>query len=348
MCSSSTRAAPPRRARGRPQGVSDEAAHAPLLAPITRCAPAERPRRARLTAVLPHQVLDRDPPTAAEVGRLGANVVTLHQGNSLNPYINYPFFANATAALRGYIQRMHTAGRRVKLYFTTKESRAGRPSSSSASSAPRSSPADTLNRRAVVPSGERRTGGGVVHALSEGRAAAAPIRVRGPGALVNGASRWCNYYVEGVRWVLRHLKRDGIYLDGIRFLARCRGARSRQRGGVRAAAPTARAAARSPRRPQSPLVPRAHAVPTALVARTPAAPGLDTGSSPSRGSAGAVLDMLGNADKEADAMRGDAVRDAGAGRGGRSRSRARTRRCGRCGRFHRQGRAHRMVEAERW
>ena len=39
----------------------------------------------------------------------------------------------------------------------------------------------------------------------------------GQAVIVNGNSRWCNYYVEGVRWVLRHLQLDGIYLDGIRF-----------------------------------------------------------------------------------------------------------------------------------
>ena len=50
------------RARGRPQGVSDEAAHAALLAPDHAGArPAERPRRARLTAVLPYEVLGLGP-----------------------------------------------------------------------------------------------------------------------------------------------------------------------------------------------------------------------------------------------------------------------------------------------
>ena len=50
---------------------------------------------------------------------------------------------------------------------------------------------------------------------SRGGAAAADFEDQ--AVIVNGNSRWCNYYVEGVRWVLRHLKLDGIYLDGIRF-----------------------------------------------------------------------------------------------------------------------------------
>ena len=47
-------------------------------------------------------------------------MLTLHQGNRLNPYINYPFLPDAIAPLRAVVRNMHAAGHRVKLYFTTK------------------------------------------------------------------------------------------------------------------------------------------------------------------------------------------------------------------------------------
>ena len=63
---------------------------------------------------------DWDAPDAARLTQLRANVLTLHQGNRLNPYINYPFLPDAIAPLRAVVRNMHAAGHRVKLYFTTK------------------------------------------------------------------------------------------------------------------------------------------------------------------------------------------------------------------------------------
>ena len=45
--------------------------------------------------------------------------IVLHQGNQLNPYINYPFLT--VDALRKYVAEAHAAGARVKLYYTVRE-----------------------------------------------------------------------------------------------------------------------------------------------------------------------------------------------------------------------------------
>ena len=260
---------------------------------------------------------DWDPPTAAEVGRLGANVVTLHQGNSLNPYINYPFFANATAALRGYIQRMHTAGRRVKLYFTTKEL------TSWATELPLFrelgteivTAADTLNHRRgssyLQEQLSNYAAAWCTHSVKGSRGGRADLAFEDQALLVNGASRWCNYYVEGVRWVLRHLKLDGIYLDGIRFPREV----SQRLRHVFAAAARARGGADT----RAPLL-DLHAGPNlrSFLEHTPYLDSLWVGENIEWGSGtpdywlvavsglcwGLYSDMLGNADKEADAMRG--------------------------------------------
>jgi 5'-methylthioadenosine phosphorylase len=45
--------------------------------------------------------------------------IILHQGNQLNPYINYPFLT--VEPLRQYVKEAHAAGAKVKLYYTVRE-----------------------------------------------------------------------------------------------------------------------------------------------------------------------------------------------------------------------------------
>jgi len=45
---------------------------------------------------------------ADEVVQQGANVVNVHHANSINPYINYPFFR--PAEMKAYIDRAHASG----------------------------------------------------------------------------------------------------------------------------------------------------------------------------------------------------------------------------------------------
>lgn len=34
---------------------------------------------------------------------------------------------------------------------------------------------------------------------------------------ISGASRWSNFYIEGLRWLMTHAGVDGLYLDGVTF-----------------------------------------------------------------------------------------------------------------------------------
>lgn len=58
-------------------------------------------------------------PTPDFVTQAGVNVVNLHQGNDLNPYINYPF--HTTNELTKYVKSMHNRNVGVKLYYTVRE-----------------------------------------------------------------------------------------------------------------------------------------------------------------------------------------------------------------------------------
>ena len=35
--------------------------------------------------------------------------------------------------------------------------------------------------------------------------------------LNSGESRWYNYYIEGLAWLLKHMDIDGIYLDDVSY-----------------------------------------------------------------------------------------------------------------------------------
>ena len=35
--------------------------------------------------------------------------------------------------------------------------------------------------------------------------------------VLNGFSRWINYYLEGLRWMFENYKIDGIYMDDVSF-----------------------------------------------------------------------------------------------------------------------------------
>ena len=63
--------------------------------------------------------MQRYTPVSAAVASAPKPWIILHQGNQLNPYINYPF--HTVDSLREYVKEAHAAGARVKLYYTVRE-----------------------------------------------------------------------------------------------------------------------------------------------------------------------------------------------------------------------------------
>ena len=153
----------------------------------------------------------------ATVAAHGAKVLNLHQGvdGALNPYINYPFDPKATARLADYASKAHAAGLKLKMYYTIREL---------------SDHADELwvlrsLGDEVLSGGD---GGGTAWTNEHLGGATGGYRAcwQNPlsdggfdSALCNdGLSRWANYYVEGLRWLLRPPAAiDGIYYDGVAF-----------------------------------------------------------------------------------------------------------------------------------
>jgi len=140
---------------------------------------------------------------------VGANIINIHHGNELNPYINYPFIA--VDKLSTYVNEAHKKDVKVKIYYTIRE----------------------LSNRVAEMWALRSLGdevfvdgnGGGYSWLREHLVTnyAPAWHHRFPNGEVDaaiattGLSRWHNYYLEGLRWLLKHIKSDGLYLDGIGY-----------------------------------------------------------------------------------------------------------------------------------
>lgn len=137
---------------------------------------------------------------------LGANIINIHHGNEINPYINYPFLR--PAEMKKYIDEAHSKGMRVKIYNTVRELSYQCP--------------EVFAIRSLgteVFSG----GKGLGHSwlqehLDSNYIAAWYCAETNDAAIVNsGMSRWHNYYVEDMKWLVDNIGIDGIYLDDIAY-----------------------------------------------------------------------------------------------------------------------------------
>ena len=153
------------------------------------------------------------PEPTPEVVANGGNIMNVHHANEYNPYINYPFIARDE--LRGLVDKWHAQGWKVKIYYTVRE----------------------LSNHLVEIWALRSLG---FEVLADGRGGGyswlrehlvdnygvqwyTHLGERGlPGdvdaAILNsGESRWYNYYVEGLNWLVRKMDIDGLYLDDVSF-----------------------------------------------------------------------------------------------------------------------------------
>ena len=157
----------------------------------------------------------------------GANVVNIHQGNALNPFINYPFLT--WAKLRDFTSAAHQKGLRAKYYYTVRELSNWSPEIYAFRS---------LGDEILMPGqggghpwGEEHLGGNYWQAWFE-------PSVQDVSFLTQPMSRLHNYYIEGLRWLCENAACDGIYLDDIAYdrsiMLRARKVldRSRPQGGL--------------------------------------------------------------------------------------------------------------------
>ncbi|MBM4034937.1 MAG: hypothetical protein FJ291_24605 [Planctomycetes bacterium] len=157
----------------------------------------------------------------------GANVINIHHATPPNPYINYPFLA--ADKLAAYTKGAHERGAKVKIYYTVREL---------TNHIVEIWALRSLGHEVLAPGG----GGGYpwlrehlgsdyapawYHRFPDGDVCAAIVNT--------GASRWYNYYLEGLAWLLKNCQIDGLYLDDVSYdrniLRRMRKIMERERPG---------------------------------------------------------------------------------------------------------------------
>ncbi len=140
----------------------------------------------------------------------GVKIVNLHHANNYNPHINYPFIA--VDSMKWFVNRLHEKGLKVKIYYTIRE----------------------LTNYTTELWALRSLGNEI---LGDGNGEGYPwlrehlidgyrpqwyqhFPDKSPDAsIVNspGASRWYNYYIEGLAWLVKNVDIDGLYLDDVTY-----------------------------------------------------------------------------------------------------------------------------------
>ena len=140
----------------------------------------------------------------------GIKIVNLHHANNYNPHINYPFIA--VDSMKWFVNQMHKKGQKVKIYYTIRE----------------------LTNYTTEIWALRSLGDEV---LGNGKGGGFPwlrehlidgyqpqwyqhFRDKSADASIlsaQGDSRWYNYYIEGLAWLVKNVDIDGLYLDDVTY-----------------------------------------------------------------------------------------------------------------------------------
>lgn len=142
--------------------------------------------------------------------KTGIRIINVHHASAVNPYINYPFIATDT--MRHFVDYWHRQGLKVKIYYTVRE----------------------LSNQVTELWALRSLGDEV---LADGPGGGYPwlrehlvshyqpqwfTTINGyeqvdAAVLTSGASRWYNYYIEGLQWLVKNEDIDGLYLDDVSY-----------------------------------------------------------------------------------------------------------------------------------
>lgn len=139
----------------------------------------------------------------------GANVANIHHANPENPVINYPFIAGDK--LKSFVDEQHEDSCRVKIYYTVRELTNY-----------------THEIYALKSLGHEILAGGRgygvpwhhEHLIDDYWPAwysELPDQTSDAALVLTSFSRWINYYLEGLRWMIENYGIDGIYMDDVSF-----------------------------------------------------------------------------------------------------------------------------------
>lgn len=136
----------------------------------------------------------------------GATIINIHHANAINPWINYPFIEHKK--MKSFIDSAHVAGLKVKIYNTVREL---------SNHAYETFPLRSLGHE-IYSTGKAGGYSWLQEHVGDDYIPAWFVPEIKDAAIVNsGMSRWHNYYVEGMNWLVKNVGIDGIYLDDVAF-----------------------------------------------------------------------------------------------------------------------------------
>ena len=152
-----------------------------------------------------------EPEPGDKINGLGIKTINLHHGNNFNKYINYPFIS--IDSMKDFVDRHHEKGMKVKIYYTTREI---------TSMATEIWAFRSLGNE-ILTGGP---GGGfswlqehfgddytfvwyIVYPEPYSADAAIQTSI--------GINRFYNYYIEDLRWLVKNVGIDGLYIDGAAY-----------------------------------------------------------------------------------------------------------------------------------
>ena len=144
-----------------------------------------------------------------EAAGTGATIINCHHANELNPHINYPF--RTTEKLAAYVNEAHAKGIKTKIYYTVREL---------SNYVAEMWALRSLGSEVFLGGGDGGDSWLREHLVNNYSLAwHQPLGGGRIDAAIGtvGLSRWHNYYVEGLSWLIKHVGIDGIYLDGIGY-----------------------------------------------------------------------------------------------------------------------------------
>lgn len=157
----------------------------------------------------------------------GANVINIHQGNILNPYINYPFVTTDT--LKRFISKANAKNIRSKIYYTIRELSNHAEELWAFRSLGDEIYTPGLGSQIADQFADDGAGGNlfstggswlVEHLYTDYDAAwhtPLPCGDADMAIRTQGLSRLHNYYLEGLGWLVKNTGVRGIYLDGVGY-----------------------------------------------------------------------------------------------------------------------------------
>ncbi|MDD8026895.1 MAG: DUF6067 family protein [Acidobacteriota bacterium] len=158
----------------------------------------------------------------AKAASAGANVVNIHHAEDIYPFINYPYLDQSVADLTRLADAAHESGRRLKLYYTTRELTKNLPEFWAFFSLNGEvifpGPGNESRVEAINPNGpdawlkenlREKYIPAWFNLVNEGR-----FKGQTDLAVITAPDgRLNNFYVAGLDWMVRKMGLDGVYID---------------------------------------------------------------------------------------------------------------------------------------